>query len=171
MGWKNVKDHYRIGHHVTVTEQGICIGSAYIHDIIVIRPDGVLKKRYDDRSNEDLIRYQSEIDSDPDMLQQLIQAHDTFTSSVVVYTYDGGDIIEKQCEVLGWPNVTHDGDMMYENAYSDDKELVLQWAKQNSASGIASVRERIKETEDRLCDLRDRLQNYEDNLAKLEAHT
>jgi len=36
MGWKNIKEHYRINHYVQVTEQGICIGSPYIHNIIVI---------------------------------------------------------------------------------------------------------------------------------------
>ena len=30
MGWKNIKEHYRIGHTVHVTDKGICIGSPYI---------------------------------------------------------------------------------------------------------------------------------------------
>ncbi len=45
MGWKNVKDLYGIKHTVQMTEKGICIGSAYVHDLIVIGLDGVLKKR------------------------------------------------------------------------------------------------------------------------------
>ena len=45
MGWKNIKEHYRIGHAVQVTDAGICIGSPYIHNIIIIGVDGTLKKR------------------------------------------------------------------------------------------------------------------------------
>ena len=44
MGWKNVKEHYRIGHSVHVTEKGICIGSSYIPDIIIIAPDGTIER-------------------------------------------------------------------------------------------------------------------------------
>src|SRR5687768_3761792 len=99
MGWKNIKEHYRIGHSVCVTEQGICIGSPYIHDIIVIGLDGKLKKRYErDGSNEDLERYQQEIEADPALLKKLIDGPDRFTKDVTVYTFSDGEIIEKKCE-------------------------------------------------------------------------
>jgi len=45
MGWKNVKEHYRIGHSVQVTEQGVCIGSPYVHNLIVVGLDGRFVKR------------------------------------------------------------------------------------------------------------------------------
>ena len=44
MGWKNVKEHYRIKHIVCTTQDGIAIGSPFIQDIIVIGHDGTMRK-------------------------------------------------------------------------------------------------------------------------------
>jgi len=169
MGWKKLKEHYQIGHYVQVTEEGICIGSGYIHNIIVIGTDGVVRKRYDDRSNDDLIRYQREIDdTPPEVLRQLIQSPDTFTSSLIVYTYDGGDIIEKLCENLGWPNVTHDGEMMHDNEFSTDKATVVEWAKRNADAAIRIISERIEEVDKQALDLRSKLSSFKASRAKLD---
>jgi len=169
MGWKNVMDHYRIEHHVEVTKEGICIGSPYIHNIIVIGLDGKIKKRYEGRSNEDLYRYQNEMDAGPETLRQLVQSPDSFAAAVSVYTYCGGNIIEKQCETPGWPNVTHDGEMMYKNTFSTDKDQVVVWAKENADLGIKLGRERIAEAEKDLSERQDYLASREANRAKLEA--
>ena len=120
MGWKKVKEHYRIEHIVCVEDGQILIGSPYIHDIIRISPSGVVIKSC--RDNEDLKRYMREFEQDPQKLSQLIKEPDQFEASLTVYTYEPGEVIEKQCEVLGWPNVTHDGEIMYENTFSTDKE-------------------------------------------------
>lgn len=169
MGWKNVKEHYRIEHIVQVTDQGICIGSGYIHDIIVIGLDGALRKRYDERSNDDLRRYQQEIDADPTTLRRLIEAPDTFSSAVLVYNYDGGDILERRCEALGWPNVTHDGELMFDNLFSADKATVVAWAKRNADLGIHYGEESVEEAKQRLSDCFARLDREKANRAKLEA--
>jgi hypothetical protein len=170
MGWKNVKEGYKIAHAVCVTEEGICIGSAYIHDIIVIGQDGTLKKRYSDRSNEDLKRYQSEMDSDPVKLAKLVQSKDTFQNDLVVYTYHGGDIIEKRCDALGWPNVTHDGDMMYDNTFSSDKAKVVKWAKENALAGVEIYERRIQDERKNLAELEDGLAKSKKELSKLNAY-
>ena len=169
MGWKNVKEHYRIGHQVQVTKKGICIGSPYIHDLIVIGTDGVVKKRYDGGgNNDDLHRYQREIDADPHKLRELVQSPDTFNDLKVVYTYDGGEIIEKQCEETGWPEVTCDGEMMYANTFSTEKEKVVSWAKRNADCGIKNFLEQINDAEKNLERLRTNLASEEANRRKLE---
>lgn len=143
MGWNNVKKAYKIKHNVCVTEHGICIGSGYIHDIIVIGLDGVIKKPYIERSNQDLARYMQEMTSDLAALKRLIESPDVFDQSITVFTYDSEtfDIIEKQCEKLGWPNVTHDGEMMYENTFSADRSVIVETAKRNIAAWIKSLTE------------------------------
>ncbi len=91
MSWKNVKEHYRIKHQVHVTNEGICSGSPYVHNLIVIGLDGVLKKRREGSGNADLTRYQAEMDADPAMLKQLVMAEDSFDGpGLPVFTYDGG---------------------------------------------------------------------------------
>lgn len=169
MGWKNVKDHYRIEHLVHVTEQGICIGSPYIHDILVISCDGQLVKRYEDRGNAELQRYQREMDADPLTLQRLVATPDAFAAAVPVYTYEGADILEKVCEQPGWPNVTHDGALMYENTFSTDKAQVIAWAKRNAASGVRMYEQHIAEEEAKLQKLRGQLAHYRAHEAQLAA--
>ncbi len=169
MGWKNVKEHYRIGHTVQITPEGLCIGSPYIHNIMVIGLDGVFKKRYDmSRSNEDLCRYQEEMDADPTKLRELIATPDTFAESMTVYTYDGGEIVEKKCEV-GPTRVTHDGAMMYNNTFSEDRAKVVEWAKSNASAGIKCYRQRVEEIASDLLRVKALLEKEEANLAKLNA--
>jgi len=170
MGWKKVRDHYQVKHAVQVTEAGICIGSPYIHNIIVIGSDGKVKKKYDSgRSNEDLRRIQDEMDADPAMLHKMVLTADTFEKSITVYTYAGGEIIECKCEELGWPNVTHGGSMMFENTFSADKAQVVQWAKRNAELGVKYAIESVEDAEKQLAERRNRLAKNESDLAKLEA--
>lgn len=144
MGWKAVKDHYRIGHIVHVTEEGICIGSPYINNLIVIGLDGVLKKTDDGRNNDDLRRYMQEMKADPEKLKELVLAEDKFNASIPVYTFEGATILEKQCETLGWPNVTHDGCLMYENTFSTNKKRVVLWAKENAQYSVSSAADSLE---------------------------
>lgn len=170
MGWKRVKEHYRVAHTVQVTTEGICIGSPYIHNIIVIGADGKIKKRYESgRTNEELRRIQAEIDAAPEMLRKLVLTADSFEKAVTVYTYESGEIIECKCEELGYPNVTHAGVLMYENTFSADKAQVVAWAKQNAELGVKIGRERIQDAERDLARQREYLVREEAALAKLRA--
>lgn len=169
MGWKNVKEAYRIGHFVCVTKEGICIGSGYIHNLIVIGMDGTIKKPYDKECNDELRRYQQEMAADQDKLRSLVKSVDVFQEGLPVYTYEGGEILLKHCEAYGWPNVTHDGMMMYENSFSKDKETVVKWAKQNADYGCQYALRRIAELEKEQVEVREVLTDYRAKLAKLEA--
>ncbi|ACK78086.1 hypothetical protein RU820_05375 [Acidithiobacillus ferrooxidans] len=141
MGWKNVKDHYRITHIVQVVTDAICIGSPYVYNLIEISLDGRILKRYDERRNEHLERIMREMDADLDVLKRLVQAPDIFANSITVYTWEGAKILEKQCEVFGWPNVTHDGCLMYKNTFSLDKAEVISWAKISAERGVKNAQE------------------------------
>lgn len=174
MGWKAVRDHYRVEHIVQITSDGICIGSPYIHNIIVISADrGEITKRYDPARgwsrNENLDRYQTEMDADPFKLAALVATNDQFERSIPVFTYEGGAIIEKQCEELGFPNVTHDGAMQFENTFSPDAGLVREWAIDNAKAGIEWMAESVVEAEDELTRRRDRLEQRRVDLRQLEA--
>lgn len=167
MGWKAVKDHYRIEHIVQVTDKGICIGSPYIHDILVISKDGVLMKPDRVSQNVSLRRYQDEMEADPALLQELVLREDVFDRSIKVYTYDGAEIIEKLCEEPDWPNVTHDGLVMYENTFSTDREKVVKFAWRNASAGVEAGRRYVKQTEEELASRRQYLAQAEADLARL----
>jgi hypothetical protein len=171
MGWKSVKEHYRIKHTVCVTEQGICIGSTYIHDIIVIGLDGKLKKRDSGGSNDDLKRYMREFDADPKKLKSLVEAEDEFEKSVKVYTYDyDGNILEKQCEEPGWPNSTHDGEMMYDNKFSTKRREVVKLAKQELRAAVRMMKDLVDRKRQDLSESESGLSRYEAALKKLESN-
>ena len=170
MGWKAVREHYRIEHLVQVVPgKGICIGSPYVHDIIVISADRgeVVKRAEYFARNGNLARYLAEMDADPFKLAELVAAEDAFERSIPVFTYEGGAIIEKQCEELGWPNVTHDGLMQYDNQFSPDAGLVRTWAIDSARSGIEWMTDDVAEQEKKLAEMRARLAKREADLAAL----
>lgn len=169
MGWKTLKERFDIRHTVQITSAGICIGSSYVHDIGTIDPEtgritdrrttpGFLRTRYPDLMN-----------ATPEEILDLLKTPDTFSRSVTVYTYEGGAIVEKQCEEPGWPNVTHDGIMMYDNTFSTNKEKVVEWAKRNAGYVIKALNANIASKEEELADLRRRLACHEADQAKLVA--
>lgn len=159
MGWKNVRDHYKITHIIQVTEKGICIGSPYIHNLIVIGLDGKILKAYDGiwSSNADLSRYMKEFKEDPDKLSELVASTDTFSKSLVVWTYKNGTAVSKLCEEYGYPNVTHDGELMYDNVFFRTKAEAVAEAKKTYTSEIR-IREEI------LAQKQKELQEYEKDL-------
>ena len=172
MGWKNLKEHYRIGHIVCVTEKGICIGSGYVHDLIIVNPtDGSLQPNKEmgwSSSNEDLKRYRQEMQADPAKVRALIEAPDTFAASLPVYTYDyDGNIVEKRCEDYGWPNQTHDGDLMYDNTFFATRDEALEKAKREIAAAIEMNQSTVARMETDLQGQRRRLHGYQTAAAKL----
>ena len=170
MSWKNIKDHYQIGHHVQIIDGKICIGSGYCPKLIMVSLDGKLSLGpLGVSSNEDLERYYEEMKKDPAKLKELAESEDTFETSLTVYTYKGGDIVEKQCEEYGYPNVTHDGMMQYENNFSADKDKVVAWAKRNAELGVKYGKEHVEDAEKRLAEKREYLSNEIADLAKLNA--
>lgn len=170
MGWKAVKEHYRIDHDVQVVAgKGICIGSAYVHDLITVSLSGEVRPGRIVRRGEPgkLGRYMDEMDADPAKLRELIEQPDHFERSIQVFTYDGAEIIECACEELGWPNVTHDGRMMYENMFSADRAEVVEWAISNARAGIENWTDIVRDREDQLREANAALELRKANLAAL----
>lgn len=169
MGWKALKEAFGIdGHIVCVTEKGICIGSGYVHDLATI--DAKTGRVIENSAFNNFLRqhYPSLNEASPEQVLALIQAEDTFNASIPVYTYLDGQIIEKHCEELGWPNVTHDGEPMYQNTYSPDRNKVIAWAKRNAALEIKGNQDHIKRLQEQLEEATQQLARAEANQAKLD---
>ena len=171
MGWKNVKEHYGIGHIVQVVPgEGICIGSGYVHDLILIREDLSVRRHELVGRGEPFDGWVRQMEADKGKLRELIETPDKFAASIPVFTYDyDGNITEKRCEEPGWPNATHDGFLMYENTFSTDRAEVVGWAKRELAAAAESARRSVADAE---CDLqkqRNWLERCEVGLARLTA--
>ncbi|HDR9103691.1 hypothetical protein [Paraburkholderia sp. A3RO-2L] len=169
MGWKAVRDHYRIGHHVQVNEKGICIGSGYIHDIIVVSLAGELVKTYGRGSNEELARYEAEMLADPARLKALVAQQDVFGETMPVYTYAGGRIIEKRCEVFGYPHATTEGDCMYANLFFRTREEAIRAALNSAHSSVNGWQSALDELRTRVEETTRHLEQVQHNLAELTA--
>lgn len=167
MGWKNFKEHFGIEHFVQITSKGLCIGSPYVHDLAVV--DLETGAVVPNRTFADFVKknYPKLDQASPEQVLQIIREPDVFEKSVTVYTFEGGDIIEKQCEEPGWPNVTHDGDMMYENLFSTDRNAVVVWAKRNAHAEAAYLGEEVRRLEEQLTKMKQRLAQSESALQKL----
>ena len=169
MGWKSVKEYYDIKHIVQMCEGLLCIGSPYVHNLIIVDAEGNLKwGTLGPSHNDDLARYYDDMSADKAKLVELLNQPDSFKKSIYVYTYRDGQVLEKQCEELGWPNCTHDGLMMYDNSFSKRQGEIVKWAKHNLEIGIGFWKERIEAAVKELAEKKERLKADEEELKQLE---
>jgi hypothetical protein len=168
MGYKNVQEHYDIKHIVEVCNKSefggpcICIGSGYIHDIIVIRiKDAKVVKQYKNgkyndgwSTNEDLARYNEALKADEQngVLAKLIETPDTFAENLPVFTIKKGFVIREVCEKYGWPNATHSGNKMYENTYFKTRKEAYAYLLKDTSSGVryCNFKSNVKEAFERI---------------------
>lgn len=171
MGWKNVKEHYGItgsNRIVHVVGGEILIGVGYINDLMRISADGVLVKKDQSLGSADFARYAREMEADPQKLRDLVQSPDAFTASNKVFTYDGGHIVEKFCEKAGWPNVTHDGCLMYDNTFSLDRDAIVARARANAVAGVELGQRQIEQAKRELEKAQECLREQQAALASLD---
>lgn len=169
MGWKKLKEEFGITHHVCVNDGFILIGSQYVSSLASVDMEtgevhenptfkGFLSKHYPDLEK-----------ADPSDIKKIVDGKDVFSADIAVYTYDGGNIIQKFCEKLGWPNITHDGEMMYENHFSADKVQVIKWAKRNAMAEAKFSLTRCKEIEVALAEEKEIYNSASTSVSKLNA--
>lgn len=169
MGWKLLKERFRIEHVVCMRGGMLTIGSHYIPNLVSIDPTtGKLSR------NETFARFADEhypelVAAAPEELIRLLAEPDQFSESLPVWTYDGAAIIEQQCEQRGYPNITHDGSLQYDNCHFATKEEAIAKAKRVAVSSITMLEEIIAEHERKIADARARLAMERDNLVKLAA--
>jgi hypothetical protein len=147
MGWKSVRDHYRIGHIVQVVGDDLLIGSGYVSDLVRITPEGRIVENRIFRREGDLGRYVDEMEADRPLLLDLMARKDGFERSIPVYGWSGSTIVEDACEEFGWPNVTHSGWLMYDNTFFLDREDAIRRAILSARSRIESWAERVEEAQ------------------------
>lgn len=123
MGWKTIKDHYGIKHtvqvcHVDGKGDCICIGSPFISDLITISLDGcVLARSVSLPPVLEDVYARMVTDRKTGLLQSLVSKRDTFVAWWPVYSPENGMVVEDFCEQYGYPNITHSGDLMFDNKH------------------------------------------------------
>lgn len=167
MGWKAIKEHFKIEHIVHVSDGFIYVGSGHIPKAVQI--DQKTGKVSEGEYSSSIVKreFGAIFDASPDLIKELAQAEDKFATSVPVYTYQDGQIIEHQCEVPEWPNVTHDGQIMYENSFRPTKSEIIELAIRDAEAGISlgedsisRLKQQINQEEKRLKEDRVYLESY-----------
>ena len=158
MGWKNLKEAFDIDrHHVTVEDGNIQIGSGFVHDLVIV--DTKTGEVRQNKTFSDFLSkaYPALERASQTRLLDLIKTPDTFKASIPVFTFRDGEIIECHCEELGYPNVTHDGQLMYENRFSGDIDQVVAWAKRDLEAWSDMLDRRKQEIETELASIKESL--------------
>lgn len=159
MGIKAIRKKYKIEHIVQNIDNAICIGSGYVHDIIVISYDGKIIKKYKNgvyndgwSTNENLKRYQEEmiIDEENGELKKLIDLKDDFDVLLPIFTVEDGVLIETFCEKYDYPNTTIEGYLIYENTFFKTREEAIDYGIRDCKSFIKMLEGRKKELEEEI---------------------
>ena len=166
MGWKLFKQHYGIEANVEIEKGLVCIGTGYI-DLLKVSMDGQIEYAHQMGTDHKIYLVQQAIKADPETAARLLKAEDTFERSIRVYTYEGAEILEKFCEEEGYPNVTHDGLMMYVREFSSDRNEIIQRALTVAKANAHGVCEAIGNVEKNLLELKSAQEKYDDQTAIL----
>jgi hypothetical protein len=161
MGWKTFKEYFGINHIVRIEEGKLCIGSPYIYDLasISIETGKIVPKRHSSFDGFLKEYYPAIAEASPESIKELLAQEDVFDRSIEVYTFDYEtyDILTKYCEATGYPNVTHDGCLMHDNEYFEDKNIAINRAKESLAGVIEWRSRRVAELEKELLEAKTRL--------------
>lgn len=185
MGWKNLKNHFNLKYIVHVQNDYIHIGNKYINNIISINIHNANIKVNNDFWNDRIyinenneILYHHNIDqsfkdiinTDKQILLDIINSEDNFHSSITLYTFDksNGDIIELTSEHTEFPNVTHNGTLIYDHCFSIDKDLIIKKAKDKIQQRINGTSEFIDELQKDINTQTDKLNSLNIALEKLK---
>lgn len=170
MGFKAFKKHFGIdGHIVSIRDGAILIGSEYVSNLVGFDMQ-TGKVLVSDAFSSFLGKfYPNILNSSNEERLALIKIEDHFHRSIPVYTYSDGKIIEKHCEELGFPNVTHDGELMYSNTHFANKKDAIEKACENLSHQIHHQEESIVELESKIVQKKEKIAKCRKILGELSS--
>lgn len=163
MGWKAVKEHYGIEYDVQTRGRDLIIGSGYVPDLLTISPEGNILRNSAAHTYRKLDDLEDALRSDKANLVALLRSPDVFERAIPVFTFENGTIIELACEEPGWPNVTHDGRMQYENLFFATRSEAARAALASAESAVEGYAEMVAEAEKALAEARGNLARVRGN--------
>lgn len=150
MGHKAIKQHYDTKYIVAIYDTEdlgpcVCIGSAYVHDLIAIsikdckvKFSSILRKGEESAIGK--LAERVEEDAKNGVLRALIDEPDTFARNLPVFTIDRWAVKAELCEEYGWPNTTHNGAIMYENTYFHTRAEAYVYLLKETKAGVRYCR-------------------------------
>jgi len=169
MGIKAIKRLYGLEDMlVHKAPHGICFGTEMAPDVLTVSEEGKIIQG----AQHNLKRYYGELEGaiakDPGAFEEAFREKEEFNETFPVFTYEDGNIKEKACEILGWPNLTTDGELMYENTHFAKRDECIKQAAANLRAQVERGIERVRELSDTLAIEEERLQQAWKELSSLE---
>jgi hypothetical protein len=158
---------------ICLSKNNICIGSRFIPELITININTLkIESTYSfkDERLEIIWNKLNDIINSGDILN-IINGNDSIENMFPVYSVKNGKLIEQYTDIFGWPNSTHDGELMYENSHFLAKEEALDCGIKEIKRRICYIKERIEISEEELKERKDFLSKicFEfDNLLKIK---
>tara|TARA_Y100000034_G_C6910321_1_gene424386 strand:+ start:10256 stop:10789 length:534 start_codon:yes stop_codon:yes gene_type:complete len=168
MNIKSFKNKFNIKHIVSIKDGKLLIGSPYIPDIVKIDlPTGIIEK---EGSSVSFIRdnYPELLNSSPESILKLIEEKESPEDLVDVYTFSDSNIIKKKAEEFGYPNVTTDGELMYDNTFFRSYGEALNQAIKEAEAGIKFLSRSVEDQERDLDKKKDELNKLKECLKLLK---
>lgn len=147
---------------VCQNETNICIGSPYIPELIKINKKTLklscMELNYENDEPNFIvpelndIYYKLKKLVDSGQIQEYLNGNDEIEKKLPVYKEEDGEIIETYTDAYGYPNLTIDGYVMYENEYFKSKIACKKYAIKCCVSGIDNynryIQQKLKEIEE-----------------------
>jgi hypothetical protein len=163
----------------TIQQDGekICIGGAYCNDLISVNMETLKMKtavhihggRAGLRSDELVMIWDklTELIKNGE-IKDIIEGKDEIENPLTVYTVQNGELKECITDEYGWPNVTDDGFLMYENQYFRTKEAAIQRGIADLECQIISSKILIDEYVESLKKHKDLIKESENRMRELK---
>jgi len=158
------------GYTVNNNTDYIAVGSPLCHNLISVDKK-TLKLKYaldiwnkgrESIDDDELLfiwdKLQELIDSG--QIKYLIEGVDVIENPLPVYTVEDGKLIETFTDRYGWPNVTINGDIMYENTYFKTKLEAIEYGIKEYEAGMKMVQNTIDERRKELKEMEERRSIY-----------
>lgn len=162
MGWKSFKEHFKIEHTVHIKEDFLLIGSAYVSDLVSISlKTGQITNNNPYVGGQGFLQehYPEILKTNPKDILALLKKEDVFRNKIAIYYGKDGEIIETYCEEIGWPNVTYDGQVMYDNTHFTERSEAVKRELSELQSWMEFYKAEIPKKEKELSNLKTKMKS------------
>jgi hypothetical protein len=154
------------GYIISENEGYIAVGSPYVHNLISVDKKTMNIKYALDTFGEGRKSIQNDLlvsiwDKLHDLVESgeiidIINGADEIVKPLLVYCIKDDELVESITDEYGWPNVTSDGELMYENTHYKTKGEAIAHGIKNITSQLEYIDESISEATNRLKEETDR---------------
>lgn len=152
------------------TDGKICIGSAYVHNIITIYKDTLEIEARDIRHFDELSRIYDkckELIANGEM-RDIADGNDDITGMQPVFIFNSwSGIICSYTDNMEWPNTDHTGRLLYENTSFKTRKEVVKYGIKEMKYVLRSNNERLQEVLDDLEKVNARIKGASELLTQL----